>query len=230
MLEYITKRYGQRDQANRLFYELVGLKQGEKETFSSYYTKFQKCRTRIYLIPESEKQLLEGSLNYRYSNRLVDSTVYTILKELTDRLYNIKDGFARLEVNKPLLYTDNSRGANRGRGNRYSRGQRRGRGGFNSSYNSGNSGSSSSGNNSLLLYTNLPKKYRNLKALSNNKRFKLIYSGYYLRYYEHGYYGRNLAYIFKKYQMLLRANAIGTNSTNGSSSNYSIQRNSETST
>lgn len=220
LLEYLIDRYGQRNQANRSFYNLAALKQSDKDTFSVYYSKFQKYRIRVYLTTKSKKQLLEGSLNYRYSNRLIDSAVYASLKDLVTKLYNIEDGFARLEASKPARTESNLQRRNRDRGGRRS------------SRSSSTSNIGATNNSNLLLLSELLQKYRDLKLLTNDERNKLIRSSYYLRYCEHGYYSRDPQYIFKKYQILLQANVIAatTATTTLATTTRSIQGNGETST
>lgn len=220
LLKYLIDRYGQRNQANRSFYNLAALKQSDKDTFSVYYSKFQKYRIRVYLTTESKKQLLEGSLNYCYSNRLIDGVVCASLKDLVTKLYNIKDGFTRLEASKPARTESNLQYRNRDRGGRRC------------SRSSSTSNIGATNNSNLLLLSELLQKYRDLKLLTDDKRNKLIRSSYYLRYREHGYYSRDPQYIFKKYQILLRANVIAatTATTTLTTTTRSIQGNSETST
>lgn len=203
MLEFLIDRYGQRNQSNRLFYELSKLKQGPKDSFSTYYTKFQKYRARVHLTLESEIQLLEELLNYRYANKLSDND-YVTVTEIVKKLYKIEDKFARLELykdkDKPTLDTNRSSN-NNGRGGSANRSRR----GFTGSTSVGGAGVANL--LGLLLYTDLLEKYRVLRPLSKEERQKLIRNSDCLRCREHRYYLRDPTCIFRKYQMLLRANA-----------------------
>lgn len=198
LLEYLCERFGQRDQANKSFHELATLKQGN-ESFSDHYTKFQKYRARVNLTDDSEKQLLEASLNYRYANRLVDGVPCKTLNELVSKCYNLEDGFARLDASKPPRDRERE-GNDKGRG--------RGRGG-------GTRGGRATDNNAsaLLPYSELPEKYKGLKPLTDDERQKLIRSGHCLRCREPGHHSRDASCVLKKYQYAPRANAMTTEST-----------------
>ena len=156
-------------------------------------------------------EFLQNSLAFRYLNRLIGGAKCTSLKDLVDRLYDIEDGFVRIDARKSrtdALKASADRGGRAGRGGRG--GLTATNGGRNNNETGNNLPSNNEASTSLLPYTSLPEKYAKLKPLTEDERQKLIRGGYCVRCREHGHHNRDSVCIFKKYQMPPRANVMST--------------------
>jgi hypothetical protein len=162
MMTHLSERYGEDNTADKAMTAMGKLTQGTKEDFNAFYAKYQGYQAYCPLLPVQERHRLQGKLNKTFTDKVEDGTEYASERELATRCSRLQ---AQIGTSSSTTTSDTNNGGRRGRN----------RGGRDGTGNGGSGGGGGSGSRSgNIPNSELPTKYRNLPALTQEMRDTLM--------------------------------------------------------
>jgi hypothetical protein len=156
MMAHLIERYGEDNTEDKAMTAMGKLSQGAREDFNTFYAKYQGYQAYCPLPPAQERHRLQGKLNKTFTDRVEDGTDYPTEKGLVARCVRLQ---AQISASSSSTGASDTNGG--GRGGR-TRGGRDG------------NGSGSGGRSGNIPNSELPAKYRNLPALTQELRDTLM--------------------------------------------------------
>jgi hypothetical protein len=159
MMKLLAERYGEDNTEERAMTAMVSLKQADKQDFNIFYAKYQEYQAYCPMATDKQEiHRLQGKLNSRFRDKLIDGTECASLKELVSRC-------ARLQTQWESM--DPPRSESKGRRKRKDKDD--------------NSAPAAGARKSYtkvdMPASELPREYRNMPPLTNDLRQSLRDSG-----------------------------------------------------